>query len=395
MKFTIPIPAGLESVRQDALKALGPVIPSNSKTQAEKNFLLISKRSSAGRNLPPYYLVYFLLVDFLGFKNLGQWEKIAWSVPIDFNGEAYLIEHRKFGVGVFVRDPPTQEDSAEKIVEHINKAVNVSQPFFDWLATQAMDQSKVNVVNNSEKLFQRYEYLLGLYLEKLAEAERRKDDHIVEEGKSSGGSWQKISYPSHVLHKESEWLAISAIEAFFSWSEHALIHVAILIGNISTARSVADIAKANWSDKCKAALDITSPIDKLIYDKMLTMRDELRNYVAHGAFGKQGEDFSFHSGAGAVPVLLPHKLKGRTFTLGSGLVFNLPAALSLTEEFIKVLWSGRRAPARIYIQDSQLPIILTHAADGSYTRAMASIKHMDDFISELTEEWDRAANMDW
>ena len=188
MKFTIPIPAELESVRQDALKALGPVIPSNSNTQAEKNFLLISKRSSAGRNLPPYYLVYFLLVDFLGFKNLGQWEKIAWSVPIDFNGEAYLIEHRKFGVGIFVRDPVTQEANAEKIVEHINKAVNVSQPFFDWLATQAMDRSKVNVVNNSEKLFHRFKYLLSQYQEKLSEAERRKDDRIVEEGKSSGGS---------------------------------------------------------------------------------------------------------------------------------------------------------------------------------------------------------------
>ena len=198
-----------------------------------------------------------------------------------------------------------------------------------------------------------------------------------------------------MLHEESEWLAMSAIEAFFSWSEHVLIHVAILIGNISTARGVADIAKANWSDKCKAALDITNPIDKSIYDKMLVMRDELRNYVAHGAFGRQGEAFSFHSGAGAVPVLLPHKLKGRTFTFGSGLVFNLPAALGLIEEFIKVLWSGRRAPARIYIEDSQLPIILTHAADGSYTSAMASIKDMEDFISELSEEWDRAANMDW
>lgn len=94
------------------------------------------------------------------------------------------------------------------------------------------------------------------------------------------------------------------------------------------------------------------------------MRDELRNYVAHGAFRKQGDAFSFHSGAGAVPVLFPHKLKGRTFTLGSGLAFNLPAALSLTYEFIKVLWSGCRAPARIYIEGSRLPIILTHATDG-------------------------------
>jgi len=389
------IPAELESVRQTALKALGPVIPSNSNTRAEKNFLLSSKRSNAGRNLPPYYLVYFLLVDFLGFKNLGQWEKIAWSVPIDFYGEAYLIEHRKFGVGIFVRDPETQESEVESIVEYIKKAVKVAQPFFDWMVTQAMERSEVNVVNNSEKLFQRYEYLLSQYQEKNVEAERRKDERIVEEGKSSNGSWKTISYPAHVLQKEGEWLAMSAIEAFFSWSEHVLIHVAILIGNISTAKDIADIAKDKWPKKCKAAIDIANPIDKSIYDKMLVMREELRNYVAHGAFGKQGEAFSFHSGAGAVPVLLPHKLKGRVFTLGPGLVFNIEAALALIEEFIKILWSGDRAPARIYIQDSTLPIILTYAADGTYARAMASSKEMNDFISKLSDECDRSANMDW
>lgn len=74
-------------------------------------------------------------MDFLQFKNLGQWEKIVWCVPIDFNGEAYLMEHRKFEVGVFVRGPKTQEIAAEKTVDHINKAVKVSQPFFDLLAT--------------------------------------------------------------------------------------------------------------------------------------------------------------------------------------------------------------------------------------------------------------------
>jgi hypothetical protein len=36
----------------------------------------------------------------LGFHDLGRFEKLAWSVPIDFEGIAYLIEYRKFGVGV-------------------------------------------------------------------------------------------------------------------------------------------------------------------------------------------------------------------------------------------------------------------------------------------------------
>lgn len=43
-------------------------------TKAEKNFLFTAQRTDAGRKLIPYYLCYFLFVDLLGFKNLGQLE---------------------------------------------------------------------------------------------------------------------------------------------------------------------------------------------------------------------------------------------------------------------------------------------------------------------------------
>ena len=88
--------------------------------------------------MPPYYLIYFLLVELLGFRDLGQFEKISWSVPVDFHGRAFLIEHRKLGVGVFAHDPDTEEDAAREIVIRIRKAIELASPFFDWLAEQAV-----------------------------------------------------------------------------------------------------------------------------------------------------------------------------------------------------------------------------------------------------------------
>jgi hypothetical protein len=38
--------------------------------------LMLSSRIGGGRSLPPYYRAYFLLVDFLEFPNMGQWEKV-------------------------------------------------------------------------------------------------------------------------------------------------------------------------------------------------------------------------------------------------------------------------------------------------------------------------------
>ena len=75
-----------------------------------------ARKTSASRQLPAPYLVYFLLVDLLGYKDLGRWEKLAYSIPVDFNGTAYLVEHRKLGLGLFAADPETQEEDATVVV---------------------------------------------------------------------------------------------------------------------------------------------------------------------------------------------------------------------------------------------------------------------------------------
>lgn len=395
MTRTPSIPHEFESVRNAALRALGPVRPADSSTQAEKNFLFDAKRTDAGRDLPPYYLVYFLLVDLLGFKDLGQWEKVAWSVPIDFNGEAFLIEHRKLGLGIFARDPAAQETDAKKIVIRIQKAVKAARPFFDWLASQAVASSHVNVHNNSAALYERYEFLLKEYRAKQDEAVRRKDECIVKKGKNKHGTWSTYSYPAYRLRREASWLALSVVEAFFSWTEHALIHLAILTGKISSAEEVAFIAAADWPTKFRTAIDITPSDAKSQFDRMVSIRQDLRNHVAHGAFGKQGEAFSFHSGAGAVPVLLPHKRGSNRFILDRGLEFDTEAALAAIEQFTAFLWSGHRSPARLYIQESHLPVILTYATNGTYAQAMASTAEMESFVKYLSNEVDNAANMDW
>jgi hypothetical protein len=390
------LPPEMNPVREAALRALGPVKPIDSGTRAHQTFLFDGKRSDAGRQLPPYYLVYFLLVDLLGFRNLGQFEKISWSVPIDYHGKAFLVEHRKFGVGVFVQEPAQDEKAAREIVIRIQKAVKAASPFFDWMADQAVAASAVNVVNNSFALFERYNYFREKLQSKIDEAELRKDERLIKEHASPLGSrWGSISFPAVPLLTEANWLAMSAIEAFFSWTEHTLIHLSVLSGKAVTASEITSLAEADWAHKFKSALDITEPDIKRSYDALMAMRKELRNYIAHGAFGKQGEAFMFHSGAGAVPVLLPHRIGSKRFTLGHGLDFDSTVALSTIDTFIALLWSGPRTPAKIYIQDSHLPIILTMASDGTYARAMASVEDMSEFVEHLTGRFDQAANMDW
>lgn len=391
-----PLPTELAAIREKALRAIRPLKPLDSSTEHDPKTLFLARRTDAGRELPPYYLVYFLLVDLLGFPHAGKWEKTAWSVAVDWNGRGFLIEHRKMGLGVFAQDVERDEPAARELVIRIHKAVRAAQPFFEWLAGEAVSRSEVNVVNNASSLYGRYVFLRDSYHSKRDEYEKRRNERVVTQGTTpGGGTWTHSSFPAYNLIAESNWLAISAVEAFFAWTEHILIHVALLTGKKSTATEVTEMAEADWSIKFQSALGLTDSDAKAHYDRLVSLRKELRNYVAHGAFGKQGEAFYFHSGAGAVPVLLPHKVGSRKFKLAHGLSFDAPAAFSAMEAFIAYLWSGKRAPAEQYIQQSELPLILTYVHDGTYSRAMNSVEDMEEFVRHLSGEFDRAADMDW
>ena len=386
-----------ERVRARAVRVIAPLKPADEHSVAPKDMLFSAKKTSASQQLPAPYLVYFLLVDLLGYKDLGRWEKLAYSIPVDFNGTAYLVEHRKFGLGLFAADPETQEEDATVVVCLIQKAVKAARPYFEYLANEAAEGSKLNVANHSRSLYERFDFLRRIYREKTGEAETRKDERILEEGTDEKGwmRWQSVHIPAWELKREARWLGLSAVEAFFSWTEHVFIHIAILSGACTTGREVSDLAGAGWSEKFKAALDIDEPETRALYDELTSIRRQLRNHVAHGAFGKDGQAFSFHSSAGAVPLLLPYRRNREPFRFGSGAELDPTQAFDAIARFESYLWSGRRARVKQYIQDYELPAILSMSADGTYERARSSDQDMVDFTEHLIAQMDNAANMDW
>jgi len=394
-KHTFALPKDLENLRTLARRAISPITPDIRNRARDSGFWLASKRTNAGRKLPPYYLVYFLFVDLLQFPQMGRWEKVAWSVPIDFNGETYTIEHRKFGLGLFTTDPDGHEEAARRIVSLVRRGVALAEPFFEWLASTAVHDSKLNVVNHASWLFERYRYLKGRHDVAEAEVEARKHERREEVQQIGGTTIASVSTPSYELMQHARWVALAAIDAFFSWTEHLFVHLAILQGHITTGEQVAEIAGAEWQTKFKTALDVNKPDTKKHFDKLIVIRQQLRNFTAHGAFGKRGEAFQFHSGAGAVPVLLIDRPGHGHFALSTDPEFAEATALQMIEDFIIHLWSGARAPARIYLEDYSLPTILTMASDGTYAASMKSVDEMEEFVGRLVRGFDNMANMDW
>lgn len=375
--------------------AMAPVRPADDSAFASKDLLFSAQRTEAGRKLPPYYLVYFLLVDLLGYRNLGRFEKLAWSVPVDYKGKAYLIEHRKFGLGIFVDNPKDWERDANEIVARIQKATKAAQPYFEWYAKTAVADSKLNVKNCTDELHQRFQFFLAEYQKTLKEKRGENERRDKLSPKERMDEWNEYFSVPFTLGEKSAWLASAVIDAFFSFTEHVFIHLAILQGRISTGDEVASLASSDWSSKFKAALYLQDSASKRFYDDLSEIRRQHRNFVAHGSFGKRGEAFTFHSGAGAAPVLLPHQRASRKFALSGPLTVEDPEGIRVILDFMDYLWAGVRVPARIYLQRSSLPVILTLAADGTYAKAMQSSDEMESLVDYLVGQWDRSANMDW
>ena len=368
----------IAKIRKFAAEAIKPLKSSDSEWY-------FGTRTNAGRALPEYYLVYFLLVDLLDFDHYGQHEKVAWSIPVELNGKTLFIEHRKLGLGIFSTDDDGSESVADEILMLVNNGVRVARPYFNWRADQSLKGSKLNVHNDSVELFERFEYLAGLFEAKLKEA-RDKRGKVVTKRLEGGG--KSFSFPGHQLEREADWLAVATIESFFSWTEHVLTHLAILQGICKTGEEVDQLAGARWRDKFKTALDINDPQIKPYYDDLVAMRNQVRNVEAHGAFGKNGEAFHFHSDAGAVPVMLPHRMNNRSRNLKG------QDSVELALRFIEFLRTGSFAPALIFL-DSQLDTILAEAANGDYKVAMASEDNMRSYVEYREYTEDMYANMDF
>ena len=384
-----------ETYKNKAKTILFPIKEIDTETKATEKFLFNASRSKAGYNLPEYYLIYFLFVDLLGFKDLGKFEKISFSIPIDYNGKAFLIEHRKFGIGIFVQDSETDESDAEEIVKKINGAVKSARPFYDYIAEKAVNDSKLNVNNHNSKLYNRFNFLLQSYKENYGLYIQNKGKYTKKITKTQSGESTAITSLDYEFLEKSNWFAISCIEAFFSWTEHLFIHIAIISQNISSGKEVTDLIDAEWKTKFTKAIPLQTDEISKYYNDLLLVRQQLRNFVAHGAFGKNGNAFMFHSSVGAVPVIMNHKKTKNRFSLNGNLSFKEEEVIELIEKFIEFLWKDSLEPVMYYTQDCELPTILTLASNSFYSTAIESMENMRIFSDKLMSDFDNSRNMDW
>ena len=387
-----------KAAEERALSAIRPIKRVELSHQEWAHVSARSKRTEAGNQLPEYYLVYFLLVELLDFERSPSGEKLAWSIPLEFEGHIYLVEYRKLGLGIFAPISPDAERQAARIVRLIKKGVRRSQPYFRLRAKQAVENSSVAVMNHSNRLYDRYHFFQDLHRSKCDEA-KQNAGRVVET--SYPGGVVGIDLPEVRFRQEAEWLAFAAIESFFSWTEHVFIHLVILQGNCTTSAEVDRLAFAKWSDKYRSALDMSDPENNQYHSQLQHIRKRFRNLGTHGAFGPDGEAFIFPSGTGAVPVSLTHVGDEHSYRFGGQFDhlrthhrFVGQDEIAVINEFVEFIRSGNLEHAWVFIDAGLHP---NFTADGlrQLYDAMESFETMSRFVEYESLMADAYANMEF
>ncbi|MBY6140661.1 hypothetical protein KUV26_14550 [Leisingera daeponensis] len=333
-----------------------------------------------------------LLVDLLEFEYSGPFEKLAYSIPVEYKGQIYRVNYEKFGMRIIV----PENGDPQGLYRQLEKGMKAAKRYFLWRADQAAGTDNLNLVSKCHSLWEKYLFLRGRSenLRDQAEASKGEVHHEKGSGDHEGSIWATFSFPSFEYKQQADWLHEAAVDAFFAWCEQALVHVAVLLGKLKNGREITDLLNGNFGDKCRLVFNYADPADKRACDDILALRTEIRNYVAHGSFGKDGSTFQFHSKVGAVPLKILDAPKSGSFAFVTESDYDQRRDFERIERFLSQLWSGKREPAKLYIE-TNLPCILTYVTNGKYQRAMRTVEDMKAFLEGLTRMWDDAANMDW
>lgn len=359
-------------------------------------------KSESSYLLPTYYLLYFLLHDLLEFRNFGRFEKISWTFVLDYKDRIFIIQHTKFGMRIYLQDPNNDESFARQLAIKLKKTVKGIKEYFNFRAEEAVKSSKLNVENLNEDLYDRYQYLRSLFEKEFKAYECWKDKTRYVEmptytDKKTGITVIRTKIINHSQKhlRRLNWLSISCVEAFFSWTEHLFVHLAIIAEGLCNGEKVASLIGADWKDKFNSAISDESTEIKQLYDDLLIVRRQLRNFISHGAFGKDGNAFYFHSQVGAVPVIINNDNQGNKFSLHGSLSFDEREVMNHLDHFIKYLRTGKTGIAMLYTQDTALPSILTLASNGEYANAIKNPDSMIKFRERILHDFDTSMNMDW
>lgn len=351
-----------------------------------KGFLeQLGEMTPAGFPLPSLILVG--LTQLLGLSAYGPEEKLRWGVAFEFSGGAFAFEFRKFGLRLLCEEGNLDSPMLRELVGRTRGLTDVVENYLtSELVPAQIANGSVTVPNLHFQLTERYRFLRNE-----AENAYRRPPPKPEIEKSEHGTTTTHDFDRPT--REGGALATAAVDAYFSRLEHVFV-LAAAFYPAALSGGLHALLSAGWSERAKAVLDLGDRVTKGLYDRLVDIREDWRNPVAHGGFHVGNASLYFHlPGIGALPARLRRTPAGVKvgFRLG---VESFDSICRTFDEFDEHLSTG---PLRFGLlwAESGLDVAFDAASLAKYRAATSSEQRFAALVEGESRLHDMHANMDY
>lgn len=336
-------------------------------------------------------LLYLGLVLLAEYPWTGYEEKVRWTVYFIYQGTTFALQSAKFGHRLCYPNSATTEQ-CNSLKGKLSSVAKIAERYFASFAEIQVNKGNITIANNFSYMTFAYRHLRDL-------AEHRYVGPV--EGGSSQDTIEKtLNNSFSTIHrwKEASVLAGAMIDSYFSRLEHFLVLCPPFLGIEVENGVLRELVGATWSEKYSTVFDLQRDLDaKLHYDRLVNIKERIRNVLAHGGFEKQDGSFFFHVPKyGAVPVQMSR--------VKDTLKFNVFAAPIPKDVFQRVcdefdavddFLSKARTSMAWRWAESGLDVSFDNETAARYVKAASTWESFEEFIEHQSHLADRAVNMDW
>jgi len=340
-------------------------------------------------------LIQFIFSNILNYTVMGPGEKLRWQVRFFYENIDATFALEKFGLRLYLSSPTEDQEKLIKIKNEITGKLSrlilkAEKHIFTPFAKHQIKERNFTIANHYHKFENRFDFFRN----------KATNDYIPEVQKGNE-SIHELARKFNALQEykyEQSYYAIAMLDAYFSFLEHLFVLILPIAEKPCKKYDLVQFISSFWSQKYKVLFDVKKNRKaKEFYDQLNELKENFRNYYAHGGFEKNGESLYFHfPGIGALPAKLSSKKNEPHFDF-------FPIDDTSTSHMIKVIdkfdeWlrsddSGVKYAVRYAESGLDMPCDSQHIDE--IICSMTNIQEFDKLLEKYSHVTDMHDNMDY
>ena len=344
---------------------------------------------SAGNYDPPAYIVAFIFLHVLKYKNYGRFEKIWWHTYFTFKDLPFMVRDYKFGS--WSLESRSDLSAAKKLVPELQRRIKAASHYADRLLQREfqkeIDKGAFYIKNVHGVLSRTY----GFYLKELRSSLRRV--HLLRDRKPESTRMKGTVAIHDKLIAAIERLTYRAIPlmiTFFSMTEFLFD---TFYAFSRPGMSFTNFRNMSWSDRFKIVVPIRTKQIRNIYERLLSVRKQFRNPLTHGLTNESSLLVPFPF-AGLVPISYEHLKKSIHYSFSPISLETAEEIACACEDFLEFVRSEKPFAYYILFAEHGFSIPFEEQAVRMVKSEMTSIAAFKNYLQERVEYQDAVTNRD-